>query len=83
MKTVTTVRGDSLLGVLAGGTAEDDGLHGAVGEEGLEISEGFAAVLATEVGDLFSVDAVDGGDLGAGDSIDSAGVGFRDVAAAN
>jgi len=75
--------GNALRGVEAGGTADNDEIHGAMIEEGFEIWVGRGAVLAGETGDFFGIGSVDGGDFDAGDGPGGAGVGFRDVAAAD
>jgi len=75
--------GDALGSVQAGRTADNDELHGAMSQEGVEVLIGSAAVFTAEAGDFFGVGSVDGRDFGAGDGVRGAGVGFRDVAAAD
>jgi hypothetical protein len=75
--------GDSLRGVQAGRTSDDDELHGAMLQEGVEVLIGSAAVLAAEAGDFFGVSSVDGGDFDARDGSSGASMSFRDVAAAD
>src|SRR6266849_1217 len=74
--------GDALLGMEAGGSAEDDEVERFVGEEGGEVGERLGVVFGGEVGDGLRICAVDGGDLHAGDGAGGAGVGLRDVAGA-
>ena len=75
--------GDALRGVEARGAADDDEVHGAMIEKGVEVLIGGAAVFAAKAGDFFGVGSVDGGDFDAGDGAGGTGVSFRDIAAAD
>jgi hypothetical protein len=75
--------GDALRGVEAGGTADDDEIHGAMLQESVEVLIGSAAVFAAEASDFFGVGSLDRGNFDSGDGTGGAGVGFRNVAAAD
>ncbi len=75
--------GYALLGVKAGGSAEDDEVERLVCEEGGEVGEGLGVVFGGEARDALWIGAVDGGDLYAGDGAGGAGVGLADVAGAD
>src|SRR5207245_4633134 len=76
-------RGDALGGMEAGRAADDDEIHGAMIEEGVEVLIGRTAMFAGEAGDLVGGGSVDGRDFDARDRAGGASVGFRDVAAAD
>ncbi len=75
--------GDALLGVKAGGGAEDDEVERLVCQEGGEVRVRLGAVFGGEAGDALRICTVDGGDLDTGDGAGGAGVGLRDVAGAD
>src|SRR6266849_5034673 len=75
--------GDALLGVKAGGSAEDDEVEGLVCEKGAEVGVGFGVVFGGEARDALRICAVDGGELDAGDGAGGAGVGLCDVTGAD
>ena len=75
--------GDALRGVQAGRTANDDELHGAMLQKCVEVLIGSAAVLAAEARDFFGIGSVDSRDFNSRNGARGAGMGFRDVAAAD
>ncbi len=74
---------NAMSGVQAGRTSDDDQIHRAMREEGIEVLIGLSAVLAAEASDFFRVGAVDGGNFDAGNGACGAGVRLRDISAAN
>ncbi len=75
--------GDALLGVKAGGSAEDDEVEGLVREKGGEVGVGFGVVFGGKARDTLRICAVDGGELDARDGASGAGMRLRDVTGAD
>ena len=76
-----TGSGDAVLGVKAGGAADDDEVHGPMLEEALEVVVGCSGEFAGEASDLFGVGAVDRGNCDAGNGACGTSVSFGNVAA--
>jgi hypothetical protein len=75
--------GDALLGVEAGGSADDNEVERLVGEEGGEVGVRLGLVFGGEAGNGLRICAVDGGELNAEDGAGGAGVRLGDVAGAD
>ena len=73
--------GDAVLGVKAGGAADDDEVHRPMLEEAVEVVIESSGEFAGEESDLFRVGAVDRGNCDAGNGACGASVSLGDVAA--